>query len=56
MRLVTFQHPHARAEAGILSGSQIFGLGMGMTEVCAAGRAPATSGPAYGLGEVKLLQ
>src|SRR5215471_8431902 len=55
MRLVTFQHRNGRAEAGILSGSQISGLGMDMTEVCAAGRAPAASGPAYALGEVKLL-
>jgi 2-keto-4-pentenoate hydratase/2-oxohepta-3-ene-1,7-dioic acid hydratase in catechol pathway len=55
MRLVTFRHNNARAQAGILSGSQIIGLGKDMTEVCAAGRPPAAPGPTYEQSEVKLL-
>jgi 2-keto-4-pentenoate hydratase/2-oxohepta-3-ene-1,7-dioic acid hydratase in catechol pathway len=55
MRLVTFQRPDAAAEAGVLSGSKVTGLGTDMLGIIAAGRVPAPSGPSYDLAAVRLL-
>jgi 2-keto-4-pentenoate hydratase/2-oxohepta-3-ene-1,7-dioic acid hydratase in catechol pathway len=55
MRLVTFVNHQQRPEAGILSGDRIAALGTDMLTVCGADRLPAASGPAYDLGNVKLL-
>jgi len=56
MRLVTFQvEAGSTPQAGVISGSQVIGLGKDMPSVIAVGTLPATAGPAYDLAAVKLL-
>jgi len=56
MRLVTFQvEAGSTPQAGVISGSQVIGLGKDMLSVIAVGTLPATAGPAYDLAAVKLL-
>ena len=59
MRLVTFQAPGkdqgGPPQAGIVSGSQVIGLGRDMLSVIADGILPPATGPAYELAAVRLL-
>jgi 2-keto-4-pentenoate hydratase/2-oxohepta-3-ene-1,7-dioic acid hydratase in catechol pathway len=55
MRLVTFQHPQGRPQAGIVSGSQVLPVAGDMLPVCAAGHAAAETAPPLELAQVKLL-
>src|SRR5437763_9090432 len=52
MRLVTFRRPGAPAEAGMVSGDKIIGLGADMLSVIASGVAPGQTGPAYDTSSV----
>src|SRR5579862_4488138 len=55
MKLVTFKRGGAAAEAGILSGDKVAGLGADMLSVIASGRPPVATAASYDLSEVKLL-
>ncbi len=55
MRLVTFAREGAKPEAGVIRGEQVVGLGMDMLSVCALGKVPEATGPAYDLSTVKLM-
>jgi 2-keto-4-pentenoate hydratase/2-oxohepta-3-ene-1,7-dioic acid hydratase in catechol pathway len=55
MRLVTFRPAGGAAEAGILSGHQVTGLGRDMLSVIASGNSSQPSGPSYRLSDVTLL-
>jgi 2-keto-4-pentenoate hydratase/2-oxohepta-3-ene-1,7-dioic acid hydratase in catechol pathway len=56
MRLVTFQASGRAPEAGIVSGTDVIGLGQDMLSVIAAGKPPApTNGSRFPLASVKLM-
>lgn len=55
MRLVTFQGTDIPAQAGILSGDRVIGLGKDMLSVIASETPPSMAGPSYALSAVKLL-
>lgn len=56
MRLVTFQVPGRPAEAGIVAGNEVIGLGRDMLSVLAAGGVPtAAGGHSHPLSMVRLL-
>jgi 2-keto-4-pentenoate hydratase/2-oxohepta-3-ene-1,7-dioic acid hydratase in catechol pathway len=55
MRLVTFQGAGSPAQAGIVSGDTVTGLGKDMLSAIAAGTPPSASGPSYALSSVQLL-
>jgi 2-keto-4-pentenoate hydratase/2-oxohepta-3-ene-1,7-dioic acid hydratase in catechol pathway len=54
MRLVTFIPPGGSAQAGVVKGNQVFGLGRDMISVCASGAGEAAV-PGYDLSSVRLL-
>jgi len=54
MRLVTFSRDGSAAQAGVISGDKINGLGSDMISVIASGK-PVATGPSYNLGDVTLL-
>jgi 2-keto-4-pentenoate hydratase/2-oxohepta-3-ene-1,7-dioic acid hydratase in catechol pathway len=55
MRLVTFQSPDLRPQAGILSENRVFPTGTDMLSICAAGHAKPESGASLDLASVKIL-
>lgn len=55
MRLVTFQGPDSPAQAGIVTGDTVTGLGTDMLSAIAAGTPPSASGPSHALSSVQLL-
>lgn len=56
MRLVTFQIPGRPAEAGIVAGNEVIGLGRDMLSVLASGGVPAAAGGhSHPLSKVRLL-
>jgi len=56
MRLVTFQaEVGSTPQAGVISGTQVIGLGKDMLSLIAVGTVPAITGPAYDLAAIHLL-
>ncbi len=55
MRLVTFQGTDIPAQAGIVSGENVVGLGKDMLSVIASGTPTSSAGRSYPLSAVKLL-
>src|ERR1700683_1835744 len=55
MRLATFSRDGGAAQAGIISGDKISGLGSDMISVIASGKPTAATGPSYNLNDVTLL-
>jgi 2-keto-4-pentenoate hydratase/2-oxohepta-3-ene-1,7-dioic acid hydratase in catechol pathway len=55
MRLVTFSRDGGAAQAGVISGDKISGLGSDMISVIASGKPPVTTGPSCDLRDVTVL-
>src|ERR1035437_61093 len=55
MKLVTFRHGGSGAQAGILTGNKVTGLGTDMLRLIFPGAAPAAVGESYDLSAVTLL-
>jgi 2-keto-4-pentenoate hydratase/2-oxohepta-3-ene-1,7-dioic acid hydratase in catechol pathway len=55
MRLVTFLQDGGPAQAGIISGDRISGLGSDMLSVITSGKPPAPAGRSYDLRDITLL-
>jgi len=55
MKLVTFRHGGSGAQAGVLNGDKVTGLGMDMLQLIFSGTVPAPVGDSYDLSAVTLL-
>src|ERR1035438_1229185 len=55
MKLVTFRHGGSGAQAGILNGDKVTGLGTDMLRLIFSGAIPAPTGESYDLPTVTLL-